>query len=354
MIYRIVTDIATFEKVVDLEIGVWGIGPRDAVPGSILHAIVENGGMLVVAEDGDRIIGLCLGLPARRGREVYLWSHMTGVHPEYQGQGIGYALKLAQRDWAMEHGYAKICWTFDPIQRGNANFNIHRLKASSNIYHVNYYGDMTDSINAGLPSDRLEAVWYLADTRPAVDYREPDSSNPQTYFLTYADSHNRPQQSDLALQQSVVYIEIPADIGSLKRSTPDLALSWRLAVRESMQQAFAQGYSIIDFLLLEGRCVYALTAPAPWFMYVVECSDASLYTGITLDIPRRLRQHNAGKGAAYTATRRPVRLLAAWRFPDQGSALKAEAAFKKQPRTRKFNLLSAQRSLYNGTFVKPD
>jgi predicted GNAT superfamily acetyltransferase len=348
MNYRVVTDIPTLEKVVDLEITIWGVDPRDAAPSSIMHAIVENGGVLLVAEDGDQLVGLCLGIPAYRAQDRYLWSHMTGVHPHYQDQGIGYTLKQAQRDWAIENGYSKICWTFDPLQRGNANFNIHHLKAGANTYHVNYYGDMSDGINAGLPSDRLEAVWMLTGSKAVAEFSKSGTINPQTNFLTFADSAGKPQRGSLALHHPLLYVEIPADIGEIKRADLPLALDWRLAVREAMQQAFAHGFSIVDFISLEGRWVYVLAAPAPWFMYVVECRDSSLYTGITLDIERRVKQHNAGKGAAYTAARRPVRLRAAWRYMDQGSALKAEAAFKKKPREQKLSALDTRQPLYNG------
>jgi predicted GNAT superfamily acetyltransferase len=351
MNYRVVTDIPTLEKVVDLEVAVWGIDPRDAAPASIMHAIVENGGVLLIAEDGDQIVGLCLGIPAHRAREVYLWSHMTGVRPNYQAQGIGYSLKQAQREWAIANGYSKICWTFDPLQRGNANFNIHLLNARTNIYHVNYYGEISDGINAGLPSDRLEAVWSLKDTKRIAEFPEPDMNNLQINLLIFADASGRPQQSKETLQSPFLYLEIPADIGRLKRVDLQLALDWRLAVRDAMQQAFAHGFSVVDFVSLPGRYAYVLAAPVPWFMYVIECRDGSLYTGVTLDIERRIKQHNAGKGAAYTAARRPVKLCAAWRYMDQGSALKAEAAFKKKSREQKLSVLNLRQPLYGGTPV---
>jgi predicted GNAT superfamily acetyltransferase/predicted GIY-YIG superfamily endonuclease len=352
MNYRVITDIPTIEKVVDLEIAVWGLDPRDAVPSSIIHAIVENGGVMLVAEDSDQLVGLCLGIPARRGNEHYLWSHMTGIHPDYQNQGVGYGLKQAQREWALAHGYSKICWTFDPLQRGNANFNIHRLRAKANIYHVNYYGEMQDDINAGLPSDRLEAMWVLNDARPVADFPEPDTGALQNCFLAFADDAGQPQRGTLGFQNPFLYIEIPADINKVKREDLQLALEWRLVVRESMQQAFAQGFSVVDFLPLADRWAYVLAAPVPWYMYVVECSDGSLYTGITLDIERRLKQHNVGKGATYTATRRPVKLRAAWRYTDQGSALKAEAAFKRKSREQKLFALNAKQPHHNGLPVE--
>lgn len=352
MKYRVVTDIATLEKVVDLEIEIWGVSNRDAAPANILHAIVENGGVMLVAEEDSELVGLSLGIPARKGRDSYLWSHMTGVHPRYQNLGIGYALKQAQRQWAVEHGYSAIRWTFDPLQRGNANFNIHRLGARSNIYHVDYYGEMTDGINAGLPSDRLEAVWELKDLKPTPEYPAPDTDTPEAHFLVYADSAGKPSHSDTPLQKPVAYIEIPSNINSLKLADSQLALDWRLAVREVMQNAFMRGCKITDFVSMnDGRFAYVLVAPVPWYMYVLECSDGSLYTGVALDVTRRLRQHNTGKGAAYTAARRPVKLLAAWQYPDQGGALRAESAFKKRSRRDKIALMSAGLPFLNGTLV---
>ncbi|MBN1283828.1 MAG: nitroreductase family protein [Anaerolineae bacterium] len=75
-----------------------------------------------------------------------------------------------------------------------------------------------------------------------------------------------------------------------------------------------------------------------WFMYVVRCADGTLYTGIATDVMRRVKAHNAGRGARYTQARRPVTLVAVWRFGSPGAhvqALKAEQRFKSLPRTRK-------------------
>jgi len=75
---------------------------------------------------------------------------------------------------------------------------------------------------------------------------------------------------------------------------------------------------------------------------MVECSDGSLYTGITTDLDRRVAQHNAGTGARYTRTRRPVRLRASWEAADRSSALKEEYRIKQLSRSEKLNLISAQ------------
>jgi putative endonuclease len=68
---------------------------------------------------------------------------------------------------------------------------------------------------------------------------------------------------------------------------------------------------------------------ATWFLYLIECEDGALYTGIALDPVARYEKHRAGKGAKYTRANRPVRLIGVIPYPDQSSALRAEIAFKK-------------------------
>lgn len=72
-----------------------------------------------------------------------------------------------------------------------------------------------------------------------------------------------------------------------------------------------------------------------WFLYVLECSDGSLYTGITVDVQARFRAHAAGKGARYTRSRPPVRIMAVVPYPDRASASRAEHEVKRLPVERK-------------------
>lgn len=66
-----------------------------------------------------------------------------------------------------------------------------------------------------------------------------------------------------------------------------------------------------------------------WFVYIVECSDKTLYTGIAKDLSRRVQEHNDGKGAKYTAGRRPVSLIYSELAADHGAALSREYKIKK-------------------------
>ncbi|PSP69779.1 endonuclease [Halobacteriales archaeon QH_9_66_26] len=77
----------------------------------------------------------------------------------------------------------------------------------------------------------------------------------------------------------------------------------------------------------------------PHYVYVVECSDGSLYTGYTTDVDRRVNEHNAGEGAKYTRGRTPVELRHVETFEERGTALSREHAIKRLPRAAKKSLL---------------
>jgi putative endonuclease len=80
----------------------------------------------------------------------------------------------------------------------------------------------------------------------------------------------------------------------------------------------------------------------PWFLYIVKCLDASLYTGITTDIPRRIKEHNSKKGAFYTKNKVPVELVYQEAMPNQSEARKREAEIKKLTRKQKLELIGIE------------
>ena len=79
------------------------------------------------------------------------------------------------------------------------------------------------------------------------------------------------------------------------------------------------------------------SVPEKWLVYIVECSDQTLYTGITLNIERRIQQHNEGKGAKYTKGRGPVILKKSFECQSKSEALKLEYKIKQLPREDKLN-----------------
>ncbi len=78
-----------------------------------------------------------------------------------------------------------------------------------------------------------------------------------------------------------------------------------------------------------------------FYCYILECSDGTFYTGWTNDPERRIVQHNKGKGARYTKTRRPVKMVYLEEQPDKIAALKRERAIKSLPRRKKMELFAA-------------
>ena len=81
-----------------------------------------------------------------------------------------------------------------------------------------------------------------------------------------------------------------------------------------------------------------------WYVYIVECSDGTLYTGVTTDLKRRVHEHNTSKkGAKYTASRRPIKLVAHRPVTSQSEALKLEASVKKQRKHKKIEFLMEEK-----------
>ena len=77
----------------------------------------------------------------------------------------------------------------------------------------------------------------------------------------------------------------------------------------------------------------------PWYLYIVRCKDSTLYTGITVNINRRINEHNSGKGAKYTKGRGPVELVHIRQYKNRSAASTAEHRFKKLKRTQKLKII---------------
>ena len=82
-----------------------------------------------------------------------------------------------------------------------------------------------------------------------------------------------------------------------------------------------------------------------WHLYILECADGSLYTGIALDVEKRFQQHKAGKGSKYLRSRVPKRLVYRKSFSAKSPALKKEIAIKKLPRQKKLALIGQKAHL---------
>jgi predicted GNAT superfamily acetyltransferase len=248
--YRITEEMDDMLQAEQLQKVVWGMSPTEILGAATMRWMVHIGGLLIGAWDKNEMIAFCIASLGKRDSKWILWSDMTGVHPAYQGQNIGYTLKQHQKKWTVEQGYEEIRWTFDPMQRGNAYFNFRKLGITSAQYHPNFYGQMQDDINRGLPADRLEAVWSLnTPTLPKIDNHE---NVPLVVSCVDGNIHITPSEA------RKVGIEIPFHIRDLKKHSPLLAQEWQSAVRTTFINLFKLGYQIVDFHKAEARAWYIL------------------------------------------------------------------------------------------------
>lgn len=143
---------------------VWGVTPpATVVDPETLRALSYSGNYVAAAYRGETMVGGTVSFVAP---DRHLHSHVTGVLPQEQGSGVGLALKLEQRDWALRNRITSIQWTFDPMRIRNAYFNIQRLGGLATAYLPDFYGDMADELNAGTgPSDRLLVDWRIDTPR---------------------------------------------------------------------------------------------------------------------------------------------------------------------------------------------
>ena len=148
--------------------------PIATMVGANLHGGLVLGAFL---PDGQAVAMSFAFLGRIEGR-LCLYSQLTGVLPAYQSRGLGYSIKIHQRDLARAEGIGKIAWAFDPLQAGNAYFNLHAPRRYARRYIENMYGPRTDALNAGMPTDRLIAEWDIkVEPEEARSFLLPDQSS---------------------------------------------------------------------------------------------------------------------------------------------------------------------------------
>jgi predicted GNAT superfamily acetyltransferase len=229
-------DVDGLQDVAELLRRVWGADTADQIVNlSTLRALAHAGNYVAAAyREGELVAATVAFLGAG-----HLHSHVTGVVPGGQGRGVGYALKLHQRAWALQRGIPRVCWTFDPLVRRNAHFNLQKLGAQATEYLVDFYGPLADGINLGDPSDRLYVSWELTGERATAAIQgalaEPEPG------------------------PSARLVPTPPDIEALRAADPAEARRWRYAVREGLSGPLAAGWMIAG-ITREGS--YVLEAAA--------------------------------------------------------------------------------------------
>lgn len=200
---------------------VWGVS-TPLVSVELLAAISHADGYVAAAFDGDRMVGASVGFLARHRGASALHSHVTGVVGTMRHAGVGRSIKFHQRDWAAERNVDWITWTFDPLVRRNAWFNIAVLGADVHSYLPDFYGTMTDAINAGDASDRLYIAWRVSAPLP-----------------------DRPRDgSDV---RDAEFVPTPDDVVAMRRADPAQVAVWRRTTRDALAGALDAGQSVLGF-----------------------------------------------------------------------------------------------------------
>lgn len=198
---------------------VWG-SATPIVSVEMLMAISHAGGYVAGVFESGHAVGASFGFLADHRGERALHSHVTGILPGVQHGGVGRSIKQHQRAWAIERDIEWIVWTFDPLVRRNAWFNIEVIGGHVTEYLTNFYGEMTDSINANDESDRLVVAWPTSD----------DVSKPV-----------------LGDGAATTHVATPDDIVVLRRTDPAAAAGWRLRVRDQLAPLLEAGGIVTGF-----------------------------------------------------------------------------------------------------------
>ncbi len=234
---RRIESLPEFEQTLRLQKLIWGFDESDTVAARLFGVFNRIGGSSLGAFLGNTMVGYTLAFAAFKANHKPYWhSHMTGLDPVIQNLGVGYRLKLRQREEGLGAGLDLIEWTFDPLQSRNAFFNIEKLGVEIEAYLPNFYGVTSSELHGALPTDRLVAAWHLD----------------RTSVIARVEGLRRvPRKGERR-------IAIPLRISEVPR--PEAA-AIQEAVREQFQSAFAEGLRVVSFERASSGGVYHLARP---------------------------------------------------------------------------------------------
>ena len=270
-----VEDCRTLQAVQDL---IWG---GDTMSIHVLVTQSNHGGLLQGAfasegaEDTYGMVGFSFGWPAfafdnSGGRKLKFRSHIMGVLPAWHGRGIGLELKKSQREELLRQGWTDhVTWTYDPLQRVNARLNVCRLGAVCTTYVRNVYGEMTDSLNAGVPTDRFELDWYLNSTRvhmalggeALTAWRATDLQRAATRAQRRDDPLRVPLGPPPPPDGRPYALPLPESVDALRQAGGTLLYDWRMFVRQAAESCYSAGYLLVDCLQVDQEWHYIFAPP---------------------------------------------------------------------------------------------
>lgn len=241
-----ISDFEQLRSVSSLLESVWGRSDEGVpINTDVLRSIVHAGGCVTCAYvDQDVLVGAAALMPSVPS--VASYSLIAAARGGGRDMGVGYAIKMTQRSWALRNGFTTMSWTFDPLVSRNARFNLVKLGARAELYEVAFYGYPTDDISGSDEADRLVASWALDSARAIVasaatggaQASEAVHNPPQGAAFTESGPDGAPMWAHFGEDQ---WCRVPADIVAMRRSDPDQASQWRTVVRAIFTQAFDEG-----------------------------------------------------------------------------------------------------------------
>lgn len=238
-----------FAAASDLLAGIWGTS-RDASPLSsdLLRSLSHADACVMGAIAGEEVVGVAVAISGPPASDV-MYSLIAGVDPAFAGRGVGIALKYAQRVWSLERGANRMLWTYDPLIRRNAHFNLVRLGAQVQKYIPEFYPPMHDALNRMDRTDRICVNWNLAS---AAQSFPADDDGPVALCVG---ENGNPQRTGISPQPGM-RVWIPHDIETMRLNDNALAMRWRVCMADVLQEAEAHnlvpvsvsgsGYYVLD------------------------------------------------------------------------------------------------------------
>jgi predicted GNAT superfamily acetyltransferase len=255
---RELDSIEDLEAAVALFDEIWHPEPgTQPISAELMKALRKAGNYVTGAYDADggRLVGACVGFFGPPAHES-LHSHIAGVSAAGLGRSVGFALKVHQRAWALQHDATEIAWTYDPLIRRNAYFNLAKLGARPAEYLPNFYGGMQDQINGGGDTDRVLVSWDLRAPRVAAacaGEASPASAEAeiaagaQVALAATADGYPALSPGWPGSAAGTVLVAVPADVERLRVTDPGAAAAWRSAVRDTLGALMAAGGRVTGF-----------------------------------------------------------------------------------------------------------
>lgn len=217
---------------------VFGLAPGDgSVNGRLLVALGRNSGIVVGAYAAGSLVGFALSFLARddgTGR-LYQYSQTAAVAPQWQGRGIGRALKFGQRGASLDRDIGLVRWTFDPLRAANAHFNLDVLGAVVTGLTRDFYGGAAVPADRGEPTDRFTVSWELCSDRVLARAAAAADRGVGSHARREPPACARPGLADTApvaagelrLQGARALLGVPANWARLRHQSPARAADLR-------------------------------------------------------------------------------------------------------------------------------